>query len=112
MIDVDDPTLLKLLSERLWMVDGGLFVGRRDAIRLLADTQLAWIYGPGRTGKSSLARRLVEGRGRIAWIDTGDIADGDLNEALRRVAVAAGVESENPRMGYERVMRSGVLGAV
>lgn len=103
---------LKPLAERQSMIDDALFVGRAQDLSNLRDAQVAWIHGPGRVGKSSLARRLIDSCRRPLWLDVGDVSSGRLDDVLRRACERVGATDGEPRASYERAVRGGHVDAV
>lgn len=113
---------LARLAVRETMREFRYFVGREEAaLRLrgcVAGRQRfsAWLYGPARIGKSSLASYMAtianENGTRVIWADVGDIPPGQLPKALQRVCDRAGILSsgadESPECQFESLARSTV----
>lgn len=91
--------VMQLLSARAGMTDFSLFVGRKTELQKLAGVvdhphSCAWIFGPPRNGKSSLARlaldRARQNGNRAVMVDASSVPPGDFDELLARVLIEAG----------------------
>lgn len=108
--------IIQLLGTRGAMNDFTLFVGRSTEIRKLegvagAPHNCAWLHGPPRNGKSSLARLIADrarrsGK-RVSLVDVADVDAGDFEEILARAVVGAGQPHpprDNARTAFCRLM--------
>ena len=83
-----------LLSVKDGMSDSRYFVGRKELLSNLSGCVFgdqrspAWIYGPKRIGKSSvaqaIARKAKDSETTVIWVDCIDLCNRDIDQALQR----------------------------
>jgi nucleoside phosphorylase len=84
---MDAREVIRNAAVRTAMEDARCFVGRSLEQRRLESAKVAWIFGPARIGKSSLARRLCERAGPgslVVVLDASDLGPGDFDRLLGR----------------------------